>query len=84
MKCKQLLSVILALCMIASSMVAFAAPTYDANYECSSISFGYEDGEVWTDAPAIEGGKTLTGKVTAKTSGEEENMVFSMFIYKNG
>ena len=84
MKCKQLLSVILTLCMLASSMVAFAAPVYDANYECSSISFGYEDGKVWTDAPAIEGGKTLTGKVTAKTSGEEENMVFSMFIYKNG
>ncbi len=84
MKLKQLLSVVLMLCMIASSCVAFAAPDYDAKYTTSDVSFGYVDGKVWTDATSLTGGSTVSAKVSASTSGDKENMVFSLFVYKNG
>ena len=84
MKLKQLLSVVLMLCMIASSCVGFAAPDYDAKYTTSDVSFGYVDGKVWTDATSLTGGSTVSAKVSASTSGDKENMVFSLFVYKNG
>ena len=84
MKLKQLLSVVLMLCMVASSCVAFAAPQFDAAYECSGVSFGYQDGETWTDADSLKGGQEISAKVSVSKTGDKENAVFSLFVYKNG
>ena len=84
MKLKQLLSVVLMLCMVASSCVAFAAPQFDEAYECSGVSFGYQDGETWTDADSLKGGQEISAKVSVSKTGDKENAVFSLFVYKNG
>jgi hypothetical protein len=79
MKCRKLLSAVLALCMVLGSMAAFATETPEVTYDCSAITFSYGQ----DSASALIGGKTLTAKVSVSKTGGEQNLTFAMFLYKN-
>ncbi len=84
MKLKQLMSVILILCMVATTCVTFALPAVEDEYVSSSISFGYADGDTWTDTSSLEGGKKISAKISVSKTGDKATPIFILLIYKNG
>ena len=77
---KRLLSVFLVLCMLASAFGAVALAS-EPIYTTSPIFFGYVDGDAWTDATALEAGKTLTSKIEVSKTGNAEKMIFALVVY---
>ena len=80
---KRLLSVFLVLCMLASVLSGMVALAGEPIYTTSSIFFGYADGDAWTDATALEAGKTLTSKIEVSKTGDVENMIFALVVYES-
>ena len=78
---KRLLSVFLVLCMLASVFSGMVALASEPIYTTSAIFFGYKDGDAWTDATALEAGKTLTSKIEVSKTGNAENMIFALVVY---
>ena len=78
MKLKQLMSAIIIFCMVVSSCVTFASPSVEGEYTCSQISFGYEDGDVWTDTLSLQGGKKVSAGITVSKTGEKATPVIEM------
>ena len=79
MKCRKLLSAVLALCMVLTSFGAYVSADEAVSYDASVITFSYGEDA----ASALVGGKTLTAKVSVSKTGGEQNMTFAMFLYKN-
>lgn len=80
---KRLLSVFLVLCMLASVFSGMVALASEPIYTSSAIFFGYKDGDAWTDATALEAGKTLTSKIEVSKTGDAENMIFALVVYES-
>jgi len=80
MKAKRLLSVLIAVCMLLSSMamVSFAA---EGEFTCSNVSFGYVTGEIWEDATGLEAGKDLTAKISVSKTGDKQSVIFTLIVY---
>lgn len=78
---KRLLSVFLVLCMLASVFSGMVALASEPIYTTSAIFFGYKDGDAWTDATALEAGKTLTSKIEVSKTGDAEKMIFALVVY---
>lgn len=79
MKCRKLISAVLALCMVLTSFGALASADEVVSYDASVITFSYGE----EPASALLGGKTLTAKVSVSKTGGEQNMTFAMLLYKN-
>lgn len=80
---KRLLSVFLVLCMLVSVLSGMVALASEPIYTTSAIFFGYVDGDAWTDATALEAGKTLTSKIEVSKTGDAENMIFALVVYES-
>ena len=80
MKAKRLLAVLVAVCILLTSLagIAFAA---EGEYICSNVSFGYVSGDTWTDAQSLEAGKDLSAKISVSKTGNKESVVFSLIVY---
>lgn len=80
MKAKRLLAVLVAVCILLTSLagIAFAA---EGEYTCSNVSFGYVSGDTWTDAEGLEAGKDLSAKISVSKTGNKESVVFSLIVY---
>jgi len=79
MKCRKLISAVLALCMVLTSFAAYVSADEVVSYDASVITFSYGE----EAASALLGGKTLTAKVSVSKTGGEQNMTFVMLLYKN-
>ena len=78
---KRLLSVFLVLCMLASVFSGMVALASEPIYTTSAVFFGYKNGDAWTDATALEAGKTLTSKIEVSKTGNAEKMIFALVVY---
>lgn len=78
---KRLLSVFLVLCMLASVFSGMVALASEPIYTTSAVFFGYKNGDAWTDATALEAGKTLTSKIEVSKTGDAEKMIFALVVY---
>jgi len=80
MKIKNVLSVIIAICMMFSMMTVSFAKNADG-YEVTAISFSYFEDNAYEEALSLEGGKELVAEVSVSKTGAEQNLIFALVVY---
>lgn len=80
MTIKKVLSVVLAICMLFSTITVAFAKSADG-YETTAISFSYYEDGTYEDALSLEGGKELVAEISVSKEGTEQNLIFALVVY---